>query len=139
MIVKRFNPRAFPGSFLRDESGSQTVEAVIWLPIFFTLLALVINVSMVFFDQSQILRVVQDANRAMALGMFSTTGEVETYIVYKLAFMTDQFDVSAALEGGFVTTTVIVPAMELMPVKLPVGDYFSDTSVTVVASHLVES
>ena len=139
MIVKRFKSGAFPGKFLREDSGSQTIEAVIWLPIFFTLLALVINVSMVFFDQSQILRVVQNANRAMALGAFSTTDEVEAYITDKLAFMTGAVDVSALLEDGFVTTTVIVPAMELMPVKLPVGDYFSDTNVTVVASHLVES
>jgi Flp pilus assembly protein TadG len=138
MGMKRLNSRISAGRFLRDQSGSQTLEAVIWLPIFFTMLALVINVSMVFFDQSQIMRVVQNANRAIALGTFTTTTEVEEYIIANLAYMTDTLEVSAAVSGSFVTTTVVVPALELMPVNF-LSDYFSDTKVTVIASHLVES
>lgn len=123
--------------FAREEDGSQTIEAIIWMPIFVTVLALVINVSLVFFDQSQMLRVVQDANRALSMGMFKSDTDVEKYVLENLAYMSDSIEADATVADGFVTTTVTVPALDLMPVKI-LGGYFSDTKVTVVAKHLLE-
>ena len=129
--------KGFLKRFIRDEAGSQTIEAIIWMPIFVTVLALVINVSLVFFDQSQMLRVVQDANRALSMGMFQSDTDVENYVKENLAYLSDSVKAEATVADGFVTTTVTVPALDLMPVRIP-GGYFSDTKVTVVARHLLE-
>lgn len=129
--------KAFGQRLLKDEDGSQTIEAVIWVPIFVTVLALVVDVSLVFFDQSQILLVVQDANRALSLGKFDDSAQVEAYVSENLQYLSDAVSVEAEVIDGFVTTTVTVPAMDLMPVRMP-GGYFADTTVTVVAKHLLE-
>lgn len=65
--------------FFRSESGSYTIESVIWLPIYVFILALMMNVSMVFFNESQLLRVVQDGNRSFAVGRITTLDAVERY------------------------------------------------------------
>ena len=64
----RFTLRKGSSNFFTNEEGSATIETVIWLPIFTILLTMIINLSMVFFSESQILRVVQDGNRAFSLG-----------------------------------------------------------------------
>lgn len=137
MARNRIHARRFFRSFLRDETGSQTVESVIWFPAFITILALVVDVSLVFFDESRILLTVQDANRALSLGKFDTSSQVETYVADSLQFMSDSVSVVSQVADGFVTTTVQLPAMDLMPVRMP-GGFFSDTTITVVAKHLLE-
>jgi hypothetical protein len=120
-----------------DEGGSQTIEAVIWTPIFVIMLAITVNVSQVFFHQSQILRVVQDTNRAVSLGTLATELEAEAHVTDTLSYMSDIVIVDAVILDGFVTTTVSIPAAELMPMNI-FKDTYSSINVTVVATHLME-
>ena len=46
-----------------------------------------IDATYVFKGQTKVLRVVQDANRNMSIGRFTTDAEVEAYINAKLALM----------------------------------------------------
>lgn len=56
--------------FRRDERGSATIEAVLWLPMFVIFFVMIADVSLVFFRQTEVMRVVQDGNRALSVGRF---------------------------------------------------------------------
>ena len=62
-LLKRFAP---------DTSGNATVEFVIWLPMVLLAFGLTVDVSMIFHSQSQVLRIVQDANRNASIGRLRT-------------------------------------------------------------------
>jgi Flp pilus assembly protein TadG len=125
-------------TFVQSESGSQTIEAVIWVPIFVFLLAFMINVAMVFFNESQMLRVVQDANRAFSLGWFTTDTETEQYISDKLAYLSTNVTVDTSIDRGIITTQATIPALDMMPLAALGSRFFSDTQITVQAEHVVE-
>lgn len=55
-------------NFVKDENGSATIEAVLWLPIFLFIILLVFDVSMTFYNQSQLSRITQKASRIHAIG-----------------------------------------------------------------------
>lgn len=122
--------------FRNDEDGSHTVEAVIWLPIFVLILALLINVSVIYNRQSMIIRVVQDANRAYSVGRFTNTREVELFIEQAIDNMTTNAVAATTLDSGVISTRVEIPATDLMPVD--VFDAFRSATVTVSAQQYAE-
>ena len=123
--------------FLRDDDGSFTIEAVIWMPIFAIILALIFNISMVFFTESQLLRIVQDANRAFSLGRLDDTTATENYITNALAYLDTTVAVTTTLDGGIISTVLNVPAVDLMPMSF-MRDQFRDIAITVRSQQLVE-
>ena len=125
-----------PG-FWRDEDGSFTVEAVIWIPLFAMILAFIMNVSMLFFAESQMLRIVQDGNRALSLGRLESVEEVEQYVLARLTYLNVPLNIDTQVSGGFVSTNVSVTAADLMPLKLMTAP-FQTVSVAVFAQHIIE-
>ena len=123
--------------FFTDEDGSFTIESVVWMPIFAILIAVIMNVSLVFFSESQMLRVVQDANRAFSLGRFENELETETYILAELDHMGANFTVETTLSGGVITTVLSAPAADLMPLNL-MTSAFDSVDVGVFAQQLFE-
>ena len=123
--------------FYRDERGSFSIEAVIWIPIFTIILALMINVSTVFFNESQVLRIVQDANRAFSLGRLENEQETEDYILAELDYISSAFTVDTTLSSSVVSTTVSVPATELMPMNIS-SSAFSSLIINVSGQQLIE-
>lgn len=123
--------------FFFDEEGSATIESVIWLPIFALLLAFIMNVSIVFFNESQMLRVVQDGNRAFSLGRMEDAVEVENYILSRLAYLEADMTIRTTISGGVVMTELVVPAGNLMPLKLMSG-VFDGVRIRVSAQQIVE-
>ena len=73
--------------FCKDDQGSATIESVIWLPIFVFVLAIIMNVSMVFFYESQLTRIVHDGNRAFSLGRLPDSIAVQDYIIGQVAHL----------------------------------------------------
>ncbi|MCX7568006.1 pilus assembly protein [Sulfitobacter sp. F26169L] len=124
-------------NFLTREEGAATVEAVIWVPIFFVLLAIMINLSMVFFSKSQIIRVVQDGNRALSLGRLDDAAAVEAYIGQNLAYLGPNMVIQTTVSGGQVDTVFSVPATDLMPLDI-IGSAFDSVKIGVHAQHLIE-
>lgn len=126
-----------PGRFRRDESGTATVEAVLWLPIFLILFGLMIDVGMIFNGQSKVLRVVQDANRNFSIGRLKTETEVEDFIDSELA----RHDIStnstvASESSSVVVTTVTVPASQFQLLG-----YFTsllELEIEVRSAHILE-
>ena len=125
-----------PG-FCKDESGSATIESVIWLPAFAFVLALIMNVSMVFFFESQLTRIVQDGNRAFSLGRLADGDAVQEYILGQLTHMDADISVATTISGGFVRTDLIAPAGDLMPLSMA-RSAFNHVKIRVSAQHIVE-
>lgn len=123
--------------FWADEAGSSTIESVIWFPIFAILLTLITNISIVFHSESQLLRVVQDGNRAFSLGRMDDTDAVQTYIQERLAYLKANPDVTVSVANGVITTTLNVPAVDLMPINL-ITSAFNDININVTAQQIVE-
>lgn len=123
--------------FIADEEGSFSIEAVIWMPVFAMILAIIMNVSLVFFNESQMLRIVQDANRAFSLGRLEDAYETETYIAEQLAYLDADLTIITTLSSGVISTTLSVPATDLMPMNFMKGT-FDNVQITVAAQHIVE-
>lgn len=123
--------------FFSSEDGSATIESVIWFPIFAMLLAVMMNVSMVFFTESQILRVVQDGNRAFSLGRLDDAAAVEAYIGTRLAYLNASLTISTTISGGQIYTMLSTPATDLMPFNF-MTSAFNGVDIGVHAQHLIE-
>lgn len=130
-----------PAEFWRDEAGSFTIEMVIWMPIFAILLAIIMNLSMIFFYESQMLRITQDAVRAFSLGRL-TENEAEQLIANELAYLDAEISIDIALIGDSGRPTaaqalVVTNAAELMPFDL-MSFAFTDVNVGVTTQYLIE-
>lgn len=133
------NPVTLLKRFRREERGSAaTVEVALWLPIFMMFLMLVIDVSSIYNQQSQIIRIVQDVNRAYAVGKFDSDSDVEAFIETAIAGYTTKatIDVDTVTTPGLIQTTVDIPATELMPVNRFAP--FRNATVSVAAQQLSE-
>ena len=120
----------------KDEDGAQTVEAVIWLPVFIMFLVLVIDVSTVFNRQSEILRIVQDANRSYATGRIQTTAETESFIAQAIGTLAENSTITTTLIDGIISTRLSIPADKLMPINsFPI---FREKNVVVSNQQLAE-
>ncbi|SPH18783.1 hypothetical protein DEA8626_02327 [Defluviimonas aquaemixtae] len=123
--------------FSRDERGAATIEAVLWLPFFLTILALLADVSLIFHGQSRILSVVQSANRNMAVGRLTTESETEAFVLTRLQTLSSNAQADTVLSSsGLIMTTASVPLTDLDIFGI-VGA-FANTRLTVRAEHLQE-
>jgi len=130
--------------FFRDENGSYTLEFVIWMPIFAILLAIVMNLSMVFYYESQMLRVTQDATRAYSLGRFiesteNGTAEVqaEQYIQANLNFINAPLTIDVNTVGSVAQATVRANAADMMPFSL-MSAPFKLVEVGIMSQYIIE-
>ena len=121
----------------REEGGSaSTVEAALWLPVFVIFLTLVIDVSSIYNSQSEIMRILQDANRAYAIGQLSDEDATEDYIKTAVASYSANPTVNTVLVSGIITTTVDIPATDLMPVNRFTP--FRSVNITLRSQQLAE-
>lgn len=104
--------------FLRDEDGSFSIEAALWLPIFTLVTALLIDISSLYHDKAAILSVVREANRAYATGSFTTESQVVTHVTDTVRHLSPNATVSATFDGAYLTTQVSVPSRDLMQMKI---------------------
>lgn len=126
-----------PRGFGKDETGSATIESVIWLPAFAFVLAIIMNVSMLFFYESQLTRIVQDGNRAFSLGRLEDSDAVQQYILGRITHLDADFSIATTIAGGFVRTDLIAPAGDLMPLSIA-RSAFNTVQIRVSAQHIVE-
>ena len=66
-------------TFLRDDRGSQTIEIVLWIPIFVALLVIIIDASTLYLTQSEMWNVARDTARRMTTGALTTEADAEDY------------------------------------------------------------
>ena len=124
--------------FGKKDDGTATVESVLWLPIFLALFGLMLDASMIFHGQSKVLRIVQDANRNMSIGRFTTAAEVEDYIDTQLAL----FDVTPTSTTTQATTAAVLTVVEIPAREFQALGYFTallNLDITVSHGHIQES
>ncbi len=122
--------------FSRDESGTATVEFVLWLPMVLLAFGLTVDVSMIFHSQSQVLRIVQDANRNASIGRLRTPAETEDYVETRLHNATGGAHATSTINAGVISTTVTYPARDFQIVGF--FSQFNDLQITVNSEHLLE-
>jgi Flp pilus assembly protein TadG len=123
-------------NFWKRDEGNATIEAIIWIPIFVTILAIMVNFSLILFTQTQMLKVTQNANRAYSTGSLMTIAALESYVSTELAHISDM-TVETAESGGIITTTVTAPFSSLAPLSIP-GVSVAGRDVVVASQHYVE-
>jgi Flp pilus assembly protein TadG len=123
--------------FSSEEKGSATIEAVVWLPMFFLFLVVAADASFIFFGQNQAYRAVQDANRQWSVGRLSTPADVQTAVETALASIAPNASASSAVDlTGVITTTVTIPASDLVAVGVVTA--LTNSNVFATSSHLQE-
>jgi Flp pilus assembly protein TadG len=133
----------FARRFTRHENGGVTIEAVLWMPVFVALLCLVADASLIFGRQAEVLRVVQDANRAMSVGKFGTDGDTdatdvaEAYIKDRINGLAPNATVDTTVTSGVIRTVVTIPSSDLTA-NTPIG-FLDSLTIEVAAEHLSEA
>ena len=122
--------------FAGEKHGSATVEAVLWTPVFLLLFGLLTDTSLIFGRQAEILRVVQDANRSLAVGHFQTVAEAQAYISTRVATFSKHSTVLVSIVNGIISSSVSMPATDLTVTGIFQG--FSGLTISVVASQMLE-
>lgn len=122
--------------FMRDQDGTATVELVLVLPVFLLIAGLIVDSSMIFFRQSQAYRVVQDANRNMSLGRFTTLEETSAFVEAALAPFAPGTTVASSVSNGVITTTATMPIPAIQITGLLSA--FESGVVGVTATHVLE-
>ena len=133
---EKYNLATWYRLFAKDESGSSTIEAVIWLPLFMLLLSMVADASFVFHGQAQALRIVQDGNRAFSVGRLEDTAATQAYIRSKLISLSRGARVTTTLSGGIITTTALISVDDLLAIG-SVGA-LTGFDITVKSQHFLE-
>ncbi len=121
--------RADLARFANDERGSVTVEAVLWLPVFFAFLGLAVDGSVLFSNRALILRTIQDANRLHSIGRFgdnvaAANAAAEQYVrnnmqVCPAGVCPGGVSVDTNVDAtGVITTRVLVPAAQIDAIGL---------------------
>ena len=125
------------GGFGKEDHGSATIEAVIWMPVFVLILCLVADASLIFSKQAQVLRIVQDANRAYSVGRIMTTADAEAFILARIGELSPHATVRSTLQSGVIVSTVTMPSSDLTATSFV--SPFSALNVTVTAQHMSEA
>jgi Flp pilus assembly protein TadG len=123
--------------FVRKEDGSATIEAVLWLPFFLMLFGLLADVSMIFYNQSRLLRIVQDANRNMSVGRLVDSNATVEFVETQGRAVSPNVTSTSSVTAGLISTTATVPIEDLD--LFGVAGVFRNLNMTVRAEHLLES
>jgi Flp pilus assembly protein TadG len=123
--------------FARDEGGSVTVEAVLWLPFFFGILMLITDVSLAFYAKAQAFRIIQDANRAFSVRRVTDPDDVATAVEGAFATFAPSANATTAVSSDGVVSTVMTFPIDEVILFVPLRS-FADLTVTVGAQHYVE-
>lgn len=134
MRIRQFSSKV--RRFLRNDSGAATAEVVILTPVFLLLFGMVTDASMVFGRQAEILRIIQDSNRSLAVGKILTIEDAEDYISQRVALLSDEGEVEVTITAGIITSTVTVPASDLTSTGL--FEAIDSFTLTVGASQMSE-
>lgn len=134
-----FSFRATRRRFLKSEDGSFTIEAVLWMPVFVVLLCIIADASMIFGRKAEVLRIIQDANRAMSVGKFRDVQTAMDYISDRIVGISPNAVVETTVDdvADVVRTVVKMPASDLTS-DVPIG-VLDSLTVQVAAEHLLEA
>ena len=122
--------------FLSAQTGSVTIEMVLWTPIFLLLFGLLADTSLIFGRQAEVLRILQDANRSLAVGHFKTVAAAKNYVTGEVRRISPRSTVTIKIVTGIISSSVSMPATDLTATGLLRS--MSGLTVSVTASQMSE-
>lgn len=122
--------------FLRDDTGSATVETVMMLPLLLAVLSLTVDLSLIFNSRAEVLRVIQDANRNVSIGRINDISTAEAYVESNIEHLAPNAHANATITAGVINTTVTLPASDLMMTGIFTS--ILDITMTLTAQHMIE-
>jgi TadE-like protein len=124
-------------NFLRESDGSVTIEFVLWLPLLTALIGISADLALYFGLKAQMLRILQDANRAAAIGRLTTEAETEAFIMDSMGDYADVATVTTSFDEGSVITSITIPSADITVTGLM--DMLTIEALVVRAMHLLEA
>lgn len=101
--------------FLKDERGSETIQFVMFLPLFAFLVVIVIDATTLYQTHSEMWNVARDTARRMAARQLNSAAEAEAYAVTHLTMFANTYQVSATYDPDADMVVVIdVPISDSM-------------------------
>jgi len=94
-------------ALLHDEMGAVTIEFVLWVPIFASLLVFVTDASIIYMTHSEMWNVARDTSRRMSTEEITTVNEVRDYAAAPLFLSEREYvidpsfgsDMNVAIDG----------------------------------------
>ncbi len=101
--------------------------------------ALIADTALIFGGEARVLRVIQDANRAMSIGRITEAEVAQDLVFSRIQNLAPNAVVTTTYDDtlGLINTVVAIPATDFTSVGLV--DPFLNLTVTVSAQHLAES
>ncbi len=94
-------------TFLRAEKGAVTIEFVLWVPVFVSLLVFVTDASIIYLTHSEMWNVARDTTRRMTTEEFTTVAEARDYAAAHL-FLGERTYVVDPDFGGEMNVTIAI-------------------------------
>ncbi len=129
-LLRRMRGRA------AEEDGSATIEVVLWLPFILAIFTLIVDATVIFHNHSNVLRIVQDANRGLSVGRYESEQEAEDQITNRLAGLSANVTADTDILGGVINTVVTIPASDMDIIGFWAG--IRDITLTIRAQHFKE-
>lgn len=101
-------------NFLGDEAGSETVQFVVWVPLFLFLLVIVTDASFLYLNHTEMVNVARDTARRMTTTVIKTEADAITYATGELSKNPYTYQVIANYDESTAMTVVIsVPVVDV--------------------------
>ena len=113
-MCPRISLAARRAAFRRREDGAATIEAVLWLPMFFYVMALAIDTTMIFHGYSRVVRAVEDVNRGLSVGRIKTIDEGKQKLAASLSDYKGLRMEIGVSPGNVIVSNVEVPVTSLI-------------------------
>ena len=102
-------------AFLRDQRGSQTIQFVLFVPLFMLLLVIVTDASILYLTSSEMENVARDTARRMAAKQLTSETEAEAYAASQLTMYPNTYALSASYDpNGQMVMVISVPVANAM-------------------------
>ncbi|MDU8942120.1 pilus assembly protein [Ovoidimarina sediminis] len=112
------------------------VEAILWFPLMFFILMMVVDASFVFMNKARIERVVQDGQRWMAVGWIDDCDALEIWIEEAIEDYAPSAVASCSTTLNIATTGVAVPVTDI-DISGGIG-FLTGMMVNIESIHLSE-
>lgn len=123
----------------RDESGSATIEFVLWFLTLFVVLGLVMDTSLLLFKRAQAVQILQDVNRLRSVGALQSDSQTVDLITDQVVqYLTVPVEVRSQVVEGVIFSSIEMPTGDLQLFGFLSG-MAGDFPVTVAAEQVIEN
>jgi len=99
--------------FLSDEHGAMTIDFILWLPLFVSLLVMVTDASILYLTQTEMWNVARDTARRMTTQHVTTTNEAKCWAISQLNLYSSLvYNVEATSTKQLNSVAISVPVVD---------------------------